>query len=175
MMFDQSSGQIIYRESRWVNTIMIIIMTPIVFSAAWCIEYIVKFSGLSAPKSLPAFIHDASLPFVAGIFTTYILAKVLSLDSMTITAEGFTFCHGTSERHYRWSDIGDLVFVDCGRGSGYYRVIVGGGDKPIRVNLPPFGVSRTEFEKVISSARRGRVLDITELRSDISQGSLQGK
>lgn len=167
-MFTQSKSEIVYQEERWVNWMLIAVMVPVVSGGVFLIEASLSAKSWPDLGLSPEYLAIASPPLVAAILTWWVLTKISYLDRMVITTEGLTYCHTSGERHYPWSQLNDLVFVDCGRGGGYYRIYTSNNDKPVRVNLPPFGVSREEFEKVFSSARGGKLLDVAALRVEIA-------
>lgn len=164
-MFTQSKNEIVYQEDK---LLLIGIASPIVALFAWCIEI---GAGARVQTTMDSFVAIAILPVAAAVFAGYMLAKRLVLDRLIISTVGITYCRSNSEQHYLWSDLCDPIFVDCGRGSGYYSIDIIGGGKPIHINLAPFGIFRTEFEKVISAARRGKLLNVAELHGEIAKSS----
>ena len=167
-MFTQSKNEIIYQEDQWLNTMAIATALPIVAIVAWCIENSFDVHRLPTASSYATL---AILPIAAAVLTGLLLKKTITLDRLIISTEGITYYHAQSERNYSWSDLSEPVFVDCGRGSGYYRIDIIDGEKPIHLNLSLFGIFRTEFEKVLSSARHGKILNVAELHAEIANSN----
>ncbi|WP_329632819.1 hypothetical protein [Sphingomonas sp.] len=153
---------------------MYIIVLPIMAFALWLLEAAFDPHRFFLAHSWSSVLQIAALPVLGATVASVWFARTATLDRMNISTEGFTYIHGNSARHYPWSRLCDLVFVDCGRGSGYYRINPTDGEKPIKVNLPPFEVSRGEFEQVVSSARHGELPDIAELRIKMPAANLPG-
>ena len=162
-MFTQSKTEIVYKEEPWVNVLLIAGMAPIIGFCTFGIEICVIPGGfeMRSPGSLYLL---SAFPILFTIVLTYIFYRGSYLDQMAISVEGMTYQHRNSVQRYRWSQLEELEFVPCGRGSGYYRLDTVDGDDFIKINLPPYNISSIEFKDVVKFARRGQILDVAELR-----------